>query len=164
VASRYHWITNTIGQPNFTGSTTFANLDLVIPAGGQLKKFIIHRHLFFGTSSGPNLNYAQTITLFRTVNIISGAYSPRELFVRHDRLHCDYPTLFDSTLAFNNRIYTTLLAACDDDLFVDQKCTYGKTSGASFTIRLACTLSCHGASPTLFSGSATYVFKALYYL
>jgi hypothetical protein len=163
MASRYHWISSSMGV-SFTGSTTFPVCDLAFPAGAQLKRFIVCNNLFFGTASGSNLNYAQPLTLYQKFQFIGGVNDLRVPYETFRALHCDYLTLFDSSLVFNNRIYTTILNAGDESLLINQKSTYGKATEPAYTLRLSGTLSCRGASPTLFSGSAGYTFKALYYL
>lgn len=163
MASRYHWLETSMGI-SFTGTTTLPALTLNFPAGAQMKRFLVYKNLFFGTASGPNLNYAQPITLFQQVQFTSGVNNTRKIYQTFRRVQCDYPVLFDSTLAFNNRIYTTIMNAGDESLLINEKSSYGKASEPAYNLTLTGTISCRGASPTLFSGSANYSFKALYYL
>lgn len=165
MASRYHWITTTIGQPNFTGSTTLPQCDLVLPAGAQLKKFLIKDNLFTGISSGASINFLNNLTARRIVKFTAGPFLNRVVYSDFRRMHSDYLVFFDTTQGpGTNRVYATILNSCDEDLFVDQKCVYGKAAGPTQTLSLLGSVQPHGFVPGNFTGSASYVFSALYYL
>lgn len=166
MVSRYHWLTaQTSGfLPGGTIQSLMFN-DVTIPAGGILKKFILNRMKILGLQSGTTNQGMNTWVMQQNVTIVSGPNSPRILYESHRRIPATAVTI--SAVAIN--FYTGYFNAGDDELGVNQECSYGKATDTSpwnirFNVALV-GLTAAGMNSNFPSNTGEYTVqaKALYY-
>lgn len=133
-----HWVLNTF-DTNYSGQETFPNLDIPVPAGATMKRFVCLGTKLDGRSSGPGIQFIQPVWLHMTVSIIAGQYFGSTLFRTTRSVKVEAVGLYDS--ATLERIYTGYYHAGDNEFGFNQRCSYGTGNGPGFTVRLASFLS-----------------------
>lgn len=147
----------------FSPFQVMPNCDIVIPPTATLKRFLITETGVAAFHSGDNVNLMSSIFIHFTVKIISGQYSPRDLYHTRRRIPMIATSLEDPIHA--ERIHSQWCEAGDLELGVDQKCSYGTADGPGFTVRMESYI--HQVIPTGFgipNGNAAVTFRALYLL
>jgi len=166
VVSRYHWlrVSNNIFLGAGTAQTVYDHT-FTIPAGGILKKFIVYGTEIMGTQSGNSnlgpgvwcLNYYFTID--------TGPNAPRQLYTTTRRI----PFVVSAyTKSFVDE-YTSYMNAGDNELGVDQECSYGKSTDPNpWNVRALIAMhSAPGGQNANFGlgkASSTIIVGMLYYL
>lgn len=166
MASRYHWIQTS--QSGFLTSGTIQSLmftTVTIPAGGILKKFILNKMKLIGKMDGTDNQHVMPWVMQQTVDIATGPDSPRTLYESYRRIPLSAVTISAAVINF----YTGYYVAGDDELGVNQECSYGKLTSTSswnvgFNVALV-GLTAAGFSSSFPSntGEFTIQAKCLYY-
>lgn len=148
----------------FTGTpVALPNLDLNIPAGAVLKKFVVCNANFQGFIQGNDYRAVTPVHVVQQVSFTTGHYAGRIL----------YETFRAPTIATNGfydvltgtQYYTTYFSGGDEVFGIDQKCSYGQLGYPAMNLRYSATISAQGWGivPTQrFEMNTT--FKALFYL
>lgn len=133
MVSRYHWLQTS--NSGFLGSGTIQSLmfnDITIPAGGILKKFILNKMKIIGMQTGTSNQGFNTWVCNENITIVSGPNNPRVLYEGNRRIPMA-PVAY--LQGFTNN-WTCYYNAGDDELGVNQECSYGKaTDLAAWNIR-----------------------------
>lgn len=166
VASRYHWV-NTAYDTSFpVGGGALPNLDIDIPAGATMKRFLTRDIRVIGTTSGYTVQRVSPQYMRWRVKIISGEYAPRVLYQATYSIPYTAVCLYDNAsvgTAFA-RVYSMFELACDKEQAINEKCSYGLATGAGFTVRVESSVNQQAGTPAFMSGDASATFAALYYL
>lgn len=138
MVSRYHWLTTQAS--GFLTSGTVQGLmfnTVTIPAGGILKKFILNKMKILGMQTGTSNQGFETWVQQQTVEITSGPNNPRTLYEAYRRIPMAPVAYLQGFL--NN--WTCYYNAGDDELGVNQECSYGKsTDPLSWNVRFTVSL------------------------
>lgn len=138
-------------------------IDLNIPAGAVLKKFVVCNANFQGYIQGNDYRSVTPVHVDQVVSFTTGHYAGRIL----------YETFRAPTLATNGfydvltgtQYYTTYFSGGDEVFGIDQKTSYGQLTYPAMNLRYAATISAQGWGV---SGSQRFemntTFKALFYL
>jgi hypothetical protein len=162
MVSRYHWTFAAYDTNGVGSSAVMPQLDLPIPAGATMKRFLTRGNLFLADDGGTA--YDRVIQRYMTydVDIVSGQYFPRNLYRTKRRIPLNAVALFDSLA--DGRVHTGRHAAGDLELGFNQKVSYGTADGGGFTVRLSSSMNRMPGSLELGNWKCTCEFRALYYL
>lgn len=111
-----------------------AQLDILIPAGATLKRYLVHAQTVSGTTNGIGVAAAGRFSYGMTVSFTSGQYVGDVIFRKQWAIPTQTVALYD--VLSNARVYTQYLNGGDETFFVDQRCSYGLRSGPAFNLRL----------------------------
>lgn len=136
MVSRYHWLT--AQNSGFLAGGTIQlllNQTLVVPAGGILKKILFKQCEIRATQSGTDEKGFNVWNMYETVDITAGPNSPRSIFSATRRIPMA-PVAY--LQGFVNK-WACYYNAGDNELGVDQQCSYGKltdTTAMSINIQM----------------------------
>lgn len=131
-----HWVEVGSGGPWAPGGA-LVDLDIPIPAGATLKRFLAYDHEFVGTSHGAGQGAVGNFTLFRRIWIVGGPYNNHTLWQDIVSLTSHFLAFYDVGLA--TQIYSMQICAGDQGLMINERCAYGKRTGPGFTLRYSAT-------------------------
>jgi hypothetical protein len=164
MASRYHWLAASFSQNTTVGNSVLPDLNIALPAGATLKRFIT-RGNFQGLFSGYDVNFLQPLYTTFQFQFSTGPNAGRIIHYDTRIIPAQYLALFDTTYPTNNRIYTQICNAGDLELAVNEKCSYGKASGAAANFQcLTRILAQNSTAPAHLTGNYQLGLRALYYL
>lgn len=159
-----NWTRGSFNYDGFTGTpVTLPVIDLNIPAGAVLKKFVVCNANFQGFIQGNDYRAVTPVHVVQTVTFTTGHYAGRILY---ETFRC--PTMahgeFLSSLS-GTQFYTTYFSGGDEVFGIDQKCSYGQLGFPAMNLRYSAVISAQGWGITpsqRFEMNTT--FKALFYL
>lgn len=154
-----HWVFTSIDD-TYAGDTVLANMDIAIPATATLHRFLVRGVRITGFSQGNNPNRVVPLSLVMTVDIVSGAYSPRNIF-RTSRAIPMYVTAVQTSIS-PDKEYTQYVLAGDNECSINEKTAYGTSSGPGFTMRLKPSIVAPPGSLPFPVGRVAIEFRALY--
>ena len=111
-----------------------ADLNIVLPAGATLKRFLVHNQEIKGTTNGVDLGAVANWSYGITISFTAGQYVGRTIFQRTCAVPVQTVGLYDVVAA--DRIYSQLINGGDETFFVDQRVSFGLRSGPAFTINI----------------------------
>lgn len=162
MASRYHWLTGGVSILGAIPSDT-QNTDIVIPAGGVIKKFLTREWTVAAQKqSSTNVGLVRPYYISQRVFFTAGPNINRNIFLSYRRV----PTFWTAFEAVAVPVYDFQINAGDDELGFIQECSYGKSSGPSQTLRFQnrFTPGSGNYAGDLTPGTYQYNFAVLYYL
>lgn len=133
-----HSVFSSYDNVGWTVGTSFPNLDVAIPAGATLKRFIVSNQFYQGTTNGLVFSAIGNWGIRTEVAIVAGQYATRSLFLHRCALPQQVVGLYDNVAL--NRVYSSAICAGDQDLLIDQRVSFGTRSGPGFTIRCTNTI------------------------
>ena len=160
--SRYHWLNTSYDQAWPAGGGTLTNLDVVIPAHATMKRFVVRNTGIQGVGTGIGFDMVVNLFWLCSIDIVAGQYSPRNLFGTQRAIPAQVVALYDTPTT--QRVYTHYVNAGDNELGINEKASYGLTTGGTFTVRLATSIHKQAGALSIISGRAQAEFKVLYYL
>lgn len=154
-----HW-TSTGYDAAFTGDFTMPALDLGIPAGATLKRFLIRATSFTWRFRTDTDSEIYPLSLQMEVNVIAGDYMDRQLYRTRRKLA-------DTVVAWRDPVvirdtYVWWGNSGDNELGVNHELSYGKADGIGFTMRLSTNVINRGPTPAFPVGRGILQFSALY--
>lgn len=152
-----HWLRGGFDTV-WTAGINIGDVDLVVPAGGIVKRFLLRQVSITGYVQGFNYNSLTPLRMLMSVNIIAGEYAPRDIYLTHRRVPSDYVGLYDIV----DRNYTQYVNGGDLELGFNQRASYGTAGGPGMTIRFRPTIFKDAACLTTPTGKAIYQFCVLY--
>jgi hypothetical protein len=146
---------------SWAAGSVMATLDIVLPAGATLKRFLIQNQIMTGTTTGAGFGSVANFYYGQNVSFTSGQYVDRVIFRKQYAVANELVVLYDN--ATLQRIYSQLINCGDETFFVDQRASYGLLSGPAFNLRLV-TGNAVGPGFTGALSNTKYqvVFKAIY--
>jgi hypothetical protein len=126
MAGVYHWDRNVRSASGAILETPIPPVSVTIPAGGVLKKFVLIDSLMIGEASHRDYNSVGTVGFSIAVDYQAAGTLPRNIYRSSRRVPTSATALYDPLTA--ERIYTAYWGAGDNELGVDQQCSYGKSS------------------------------------
>lgn len=154
-----HWVFGS-RDTAWAGPTVFGVIDIVIPAGATLHRFLLKDVEINGTASGEGFHTCEAHYMLWSVDIVLGQYAPRKLYSTIRRIPQDLTALWETTTS--KRIYTQHMNSGDVEHGFNVKCSYGKTGGAAFTVRLTSAIAVPAGTLGSANGRAQFSFWALY--
>lgn len=154
-----HWLQGGLDGTWTAGSAQPA-INLAIPAGGIMKRFLMRAMSFQGYSTGVGFNAPAPLRLTMTVDITTGPDAPRNIYETMRVIPSRYVALYDN--ATLQRVYTQYIEGGDNELAFNQRCSYGTRAGPGFNVRLTMGVFPLGGALTTPAGSAKYTFRVLY--
>lgn len=154
-----HWIF-TSRDDAYAGDTVIGNMDLAIPAGGTLHRFLVRGVRITGFSQGNNPNRVVPLSLVMTVDIVAGQYSPRNIYRTSRAIPFEFSAV--QTSISPDKEYTQYVLAGDNECGINEKTAYGTSSGPGMTIRLAAHITAPPGSLPFPVGRYALEFRALY--
>lgn len=127
-----HWVKNGTGGP-WAAIGPMADVDIPIPAGATLRRFVCQDHSFTATMTGVGFDKVGNFYLLQRVWIPDGPYANHTLWQSVKPLRSEYAALYD--IAVTERVYTQWLNAGDDTLLINEKTAFGTRVGPGFTLR-----------------------------
>lgn len=118
----------------WVAGATMATLNILLPAGATLKRFLIQNQIITGTTNGVDLGAVANFYYGQFVSFTSGQYVNKVIFRKQYWIPNQVVGLYDVLAA--NRIYSQLINGGDETFFVDQRVSYGLRSGPEFNIQL----------------------------
>lgn len=161
MASRYHWLTAGVdAQFNLALPTAQANA-IALPAGAQMKRFIIRQCFWQATNNGTGGNNAFDISIRWNVKFTAGANINRVIWQSYR--HVPFTATIFTPISGSNTWWWS--GAGDNELGVDQKATYGKSTDPAASILCSYSvLATRFASMSNLFGEFGFQFAVLYYL
>ncbi len=138
------------------------HLEIVIPATATMKRMLIAGCSISGFASGNNVNRVCSLWINFTIDIVAGQYFPRNIYETSRRIPTQVVGFHD--FATLERIYTVSAQANDNELGVNEKCSYGTTTGPGMTVRLSSYINNFPTGFGFPAGRAVVVFRALHIL
>jgi hypothetical protein len=132
--STAHWLQGG-GSGAWTAGTPQPNIDIVIPAGATVKRFMLRQVSFSGYATGTDFNSLAPLHYLVSVDIIAGEYSPRNIYLQDRRLPSEFCVYFKTTAVKPD--FTQYVGGGDQDLGFNQRCSYGTAGGPGMTFRMA---------------------------
>jgi hypothetical protein len=163
MVSRYHWLTSSV-DTGWTGLATTPWIQINVPAGATIKRFVVNLATITGKITGSSTNIMQPIYCNQTVDMPSGQYAGRILYQQAVRVPCDNLSTMVSEVGIGLRQYDQIICAGDRELGINEKTSYGKLGGSAMVMRYIHQIVPTGPNPGLATGRTTYQFKVLYYL
>lgn len=127
-----HWLQSRFSSTGFSVWNNIPLPTITIPAGGRLVRFISNGLQMRANETGVGGTAIFLYDLEVTLSITSGHYSPRQLFYGTYRFDQNVTALYDS--ATFQRIYSNWLQIGDQDVKINQRCSYGGNGIGSFVI------------------------------
>lgn len=155
-----HW-TGGAFDLSFSNPGIIAPIDVVVPAGATVKRFLTRDTQCDLIRTGVGFEYASGFYSGAVVQIIAGEYSGRVVYQTARALDCDVTALYDN--ATLQRVYTCVARAADRELAINQKCSYGTAGGPGMTWRFTTGVSNMRGITLPFSGHYVLTFRLLYY-
>jgi hypothetical protein len=165
VVSRYHWLSQGINTDPLPSTSVFNLLQktYTIPAGGILKKFLLHNVQLGGLIRGTDDTYVPVWNCIQLVKILTGPNANRIIYRSGRRVPC-FPV---AILSGVQNKYSTYVSAGDLELGIDQKCSYGLASDtSSWTVQVTISMSemVFLQNPVWIGSQATMQCDLLYFL
>lgn len=135
MVSRYHWLTQSVDTFPLANSSLITVFDktYTIPAGGILKKFLMHNVQFGGLTHGNAYTEVPLWCMEHVVTILNGPAVNRIIYKSGRKIPFNVSFYTESFI----NVYATYLTAGDLELGFDQKCSYGKESDtAAWQVRV----------------------------
>lgn len=155
-----HWLEVGSGGPWAPGGA-LVDLDIAIPAGATLKRFVAYDHEFVGTTHGAGQGAVGNFTLFRKIWITNGPYTNHVLWQDIVSLASQIVAFHDVVLAA--QIYSQQINAGDQGLMINERTAFGKRSGPGFNLRYSVTSRIGPGFTGLVSNALqNRAFKAMY--
>lgn len=155
-----HWVFSSVDSSS-VGPFFSRNLDVVIPAGATMKRFILKGTRLTGKHSLADFEKVNVVYQNSTVDVIAGQYNGRSLYRTTRRVPMEVTALYDSTTL--ERIYTSYYSAGDQDLGFNVRTSYGTADGPGFTVRCQVSADKHGGAYAFPDLRFTFAFYALYF-
>jgi hypothetical protein len=126
MAGVYHWEKPSVSGAGGIFGTPIPPVSFTIPAGGVLKKFVLINSLMLGEASHRDFDSVGTAGFRVSFFYQPAGMLPRNIYSSSRRIPTSATALYDPLTA--ERIYTAYWSAGDNELGVDQQCSYGKSS------------------------------------
>lgn len=159
MASRYTWLTpgfDILGAvPN-----TLQTIDAAIPAGATVKRFQLRNNYLAMRKEGSDHNSVNMLYMSQLIKFTSGPWANRVIYQSIKRIPANTTTMFAAAVP----VYDFYAWAGDEELSVNQRCSYGLATGAAANLR--CQLAVHSQPNTYdgtYLGEWTTQFAVLYY-
>jgi hypothetical protein len=161
----FHWITSTNNTYTWPGvSHNLGPADIVIPAGGLLRKVLVKQNVVNFTQTGNGYLVVGTWYVSQVIQFSGTAYAGRHIFDRYNRLPSNLSCVYD--VPATERIYTSYVNAGDETMGVNEKMSYGGHGSSGLQLKYLCALNM--AAPNLSPNPTDFFFEttiaALYYL
>jgi hypothetical protein len=159
----YHWLQ---GDESVVGALPIGfppDIDLVVPAGSILKKFLVRNTSLMAVQTGAGYNTVGPIQINMLVEWIPLGVAARKIYQSSRQVPQVVTSLYDVIDAA--RIYSMYYNGGDNEFSVDQECSYGKKTDAfDSTVKFRWSLF-GGVGGLTFApaGIMSYEFAALYY-
>jgi len=164
MASRYHWLQGG-GTTAFHGQTIFDPVNLVVPAGGTMKRFQLRGCNVLGYSEQTNRNALHPLVWTSLVEIIGGGYGTRTIYQTTRRIPMDLVGVYNSlALPGPTAQYAQYVSAGDNELGFNKRCSYGLRTGPGFTVRYTSAIFDYPGGSGTPTGPVSFTFAVLYYL
>lgn len=125
MVSRYHWLDASIDTSWPSGSiAVIMNQTVTVPAGGILKKVLFKECLMVGKQTGTSDTALTPWGVIQDVTITSGPNVNRKVMSTTRRV----PMVFSAYLQGFANDWVAFHSAGDNELGVDQQCSFGKAS------------------------------------
>jgi hypothetical protein len=161
MASRYHWLTNGVDVQFINSFPTAQPFDIALPAGAQMKRFLIHQCHFGAVSQGQGAQFLGDISLLWTIKFTSGPNLNRVIWSAHR----DVPFQTEGYVPVIGNADKCYFHGGDLELGVDQKATYGTAAGGAQSLAFTYGFSTYSnLSLSGFRGEWSFVGAVLYYL
>lgn len=159
----YVWLTGGTDSSYSGASVTLPPVNLVVPANGVMKKFMLRNVRIQGRNLTTGANSVGPVSYEILVNITTGHYAPRLIFSTIYRVPMVLGAVYDALTA--QRVYDAYYEAGDKECGFNQTCDYGKLGYPSMNVQLS--HSVFNSMPLV--GSAfqwwiTYSFAVLYHI
>ena len=154
----YLWLT---GGIDIVGAVpnTLQTTDIVIPAGGTIKRFQLRNTYVSVFNEGTNHNTVHNLYFSENVHFTAGPMTNRVIYQSIRRIPMVTTTFFAAAVP----VYDFYAYAADNELGFNQRCSYGLKTGPSQTLRFQCAVH---SQPTAYDGTylgeLTYQFAVLY--
>lgn len=144
----------------YSGDTTLPQLNIAVPATATMKRFLVSPCRISGFSQGVSPNRIVPLSLTHSVDIVSGEYSPRNIYRTSRRV--PYQALVRQPVLGPDPEYTMYVNGGDNEFSVNQRCSYGTSSGPGFTVRCQSAIVAPPGSLAFPSGHIQIAFRVLY--
>lgn len=162
MASRYHWLTGGVSISGAIPSAT-QNTNIVVPAGGVIKKFLTRDWTVAGLKEQTNVvGLVRPYYVSQVVQFTAGPNINRIIYQSNKAVPCQW-TAFEAVAV---PVYDFLVNGGDKELAFSQQCSYGKSSGPSQTLQFQNRFIAGSGTYAgdLTPGTYQYNFAVLYYL
>lgn len=156
----YHWLAPGFDFGGTGANQVFPDLDAVIPAGATLKRFLLRNCHFYCNDGGDAFNKLIQRYITFDVNIVAGQYSPRQLYKTSRTIPFEVAAFHDVLTA--QRLYSGYHHAGDLELAFNQRCAFGKNTGAAFTVRLSTSMNTYPGALNIGTFRLAVTFMLLY--
>lgn len=162
MASRYHWNS---GGVSISGAipSTLQSTNIVIPAGGVIKKFLTRDWTISAIKEGTSIvGLVRPYYVSQQVVFTAGPNLNRIIYQTNRAVPCQW-TAFEAVAV---PVFDFMVNAGDNEMAFSQQCSYGKSSGPSQTLTLNTRFIPGSGSYAgdLVGGTFQYNFAVLYYL
>lgn len=156
-----HWVNTAFDGLAWAGGTVLTNLDIAIPAGATLKRFVIDRTRMQGRSTGVGILAVGGLILSQEVRITTAPYLGHVLFHQDIAIPATLAGFHDPLTA--QRIYTMYYNGADESFTINERTAFGLRSGPGFTVRYSSSVrSTLGFTGGVGDPLASANFRALY--
>lgn len=158
----YTWVRTSTSEAGAITTGTHMTLTLTIPAGSILKKYLIYGNSLQARNSAAGFDSIAPLQATQKITIGSTRIGARQIFYSVRRIPFEAVAIYD--VATLERVYTQYFNAGDDELGVDEKCSYGReTDTSDLIIEYENALENYNALGTVGVGIYSRQFAALYY-
>jgi hypothetical protein len=113
---------------------TWAPPAIVVPAGGRIVRFQVNQCAYQGVAQSGNFNSIPLLNMVQQIHFTAGPYSGRNVWNSTRAIPFTVMPVIISLVANFVGYYN----AGDDELSVNQKCSYGGPGKAASTIKFDC--------------------------
>ena len=156
-----HWLQGG-GSGAWTAGTPLPPINIIIPPGGIVKRFMLRQCSFSGYAQGTVYNAVAPLHHLCSVDIVSGEYAPRNIYLHDRRLPSEFTVYKGATAIFPD--FTQFVGGGDQDLGFNQKCSYGTAGGPGMTIRMQATVFRAAGNANNPDGNWNTNFRVLYFI
>jgi hypothetical protein len=155
-----HWIQGGY-DTSWVEGTALAAVNLDVPAGATMKKFLMRQIAVTGIQNSTDWNGVGPLRMTMGVDIVSGEYAPRQLFLTSRRIPSEFVGVVGGIPP--NDEYFQYISAGDNELGFSEQCSYGTAGGPGFRVRF--TGGIFGAPGVLMhqTGNIILNFRILYF-
>lgn len=164
MASRYHWVTGG-GSTAFNGQTIFTPVNIAVPAGATMKRFMLKGVQILGYADQTDLGAIHPLSWYSLVEITSGDYAGREIYRTYRRIPMETIGIYNPLHSPGpSAQYAQYVSAGDLEIGFNERCSYGKRTGPGFNVRFSSAIFVYPPGSSSPGGPVSFTFAVLYYL
>src|SRR5438445_8123861 len=155
MVSRYHWLDTAYDTPYLAGGSSMPDLELFIPAGATLKRFLTRQTRVVGSITGFGNEYVNPQYMNFSVDLIFGEYGARNIYKTTRAIPFQVAATYQPPgVGPSSLAYSQWNLACDQELAINQKTSYGTIAGEGFLMRLTSYITQAPGTPNVLGGFA----------